>query len=38
MQNTTTWRLRRLTVMAMLTALSYAAVFFVRIPVVLFLS
>ena len=38
MQNSSTWRLRRLTVMAMLTALSYTAVFFVRIPVVLFLS
>ena len=36
--NDTTWRLRKLTVMALLTALSYAAVFFIRIPVVLFLS
>ena len=32
------WRLRRLTVLAMLTALAFAAVFFVRIPVVLFLK
>ena len=32
------WKLRRLTVMAMLTAISYAAVFFFRIPVVLFLN
>lgn len=36
--NTTTQRLRRLTAMAILTALSYASVFFIRIPVVLFLS
>lgn len=36
--NQTSWRLRRLTVMALLTALSYACVFFVRIPVVLFLN
>ena len=33
-----TWRMRRLTIMAMLTALSFAAVFFIRIPVVLFLN
>ncbi len=32
------WRIRRLTVMAMLVALSYGAVFFIRIPVVLFLQ
>lgn len=31
-------RIRRLTVMAMLTALSFATVFFIRIPVVLFLD
>ena len=36
--NQTTQRLRRLTAMALLTALSYASVFFIRIPVVLFLS
>ena len=36
--NHSSWRLRRLTVMALLTALSFAAVFFIRIPVVLFLS
>lgn len=36
--NTTASRLRRLTAMAILTALSYASVFFIRIPVVLFLS
>ena len=36
--NATTQRLRRLTAMALLTALSYASVFFIRIPVVLFLS
>lgn len=33
-----TWRLRRLTIMAMLTALSFVAVAFIRIPAVLFLS
>jgi riboflavin transporter FmnP len=32
------WRLRRLTVLAMLTALSFAAVALIRIPVVLFLQ
>ncbi len=32
------WRLRRLTAMAMLTALSYIAVALIRIPVVMFLS
>lgn len=31
-------RIRRLTVLAMMTALSFAAVFFIRIPVVLFLD
>lgn len=36
--NDKTWRLRRLTVMAILTALSFVAVALVRIPVVLFLS
>ena len=36
--NQSTWKLRKLTVMALLTALSYAAVFFIRIPVVLFLN
>ncbi len=36
--NERSWRLRRLTVMAMLTALSYAAVALIRIPVVLFLN
>ena len=33
-----TWHLRKLMVMALLTALSFTAVCFVRIPVVLFLS
>ena len=33
-----TWKLRQLTVLALLTALSYASVFFIRVPVVLFLS
>lgn len=32
------WRLRRLTVLAMLTALSFAAVALIRVPVVLFLQ
>ena len=36
--NETSWKLRRLTVLALITALSYAAVALVRIPVVLFLS
>lgn len=36
--NKNSWRLRRLTVLAMLTALAYAAVMLIRIPVVLFLS
>ena len=36
--NENAWKLRRMTVMALLTALSYVAVMFVRIPVVLFLS
>lgn len=34
----TSWKLRRLTVMAMFTALAYAAVMFIRIPVVLWLN
>ncbi len=34
----TTWNLRRLTIMAMFTALAFAAVAFVRIPVMLWLS
>ena len=33
-----TWKLRRLTIMAMFTALAFAAVAFVRIPVMLWLS
>ena len=36
--NEKTWRLRKLTVMAMLVALSFVAVALVRIPVVVFLS
>ena len=36
--NHTTWRLRRLTAMALLIALAYASVFFIRVPVVLFLN
>ena len=36
--NKTSWRLRRLTVMAMLVALSFVSVALVRVPVVLFLS
>lgn len=36
--NHTSWRIRRLVVLALLVALSFAAVAFVRIPVVLFLK
>ena len=36
--NDRSWRLRRLTIMALLTALSFVAVAFIRIPAVLFLS
>ena len=36
--NKTSWRLRRLSVMAMLVALSFVSVALVRVPVVLFLS
>lgn len=36
--NQSAWNLRRLTIMAMFTALSFAAVAFVRIPVMLWLS
>lgn len=36
--NERSWRLRRLTIMALLTALSFVAVAFIRIPAVLFLN
>ena len=36
--NDKSWRLRRLTVMAMLVAISFAAVAFIRIPAVMFLK
>ena len=38
MMNDKTWRLRRLTVMAMMVAISFAAVAFIRIPAVVFLK